>query len=57
MYEDLFFAVKRHLFQCGRNLTTSTMIASKVVEDAKKANMSVEDVKKIKRCVYWLGGK
>lgn len=48
MYEDLFFAVKRHLLQCGRNLTTATMIASKVVEDAKKANMSVEDVRKLR---------
>lgn len=36
MYEDLFFAVKRHLLQCGRNLTTSTMIASKVVDVVKK---------------------
>lgn len=48
MYEDLFFAVKRHLLQCGRNLTTATMIASKVVEDAQKANMSVEDVRKLR---------
>lgn len=48
MYEDLFFAVKRHLLQCGRNLTTATMIASKVVEDAKKANASVEDVRKLR---------
>lgn len=48
MYEDLFFAVKRQLLQCGRNLTTATMIASKVVKDAKKANMSVEDVRKLR---------
>lgn len=25
MYEDLFFAVKKHLLQCGRNLTTNTL--------------------------------
>ena len=48
MYEDLFFAVKKHLLNCGRNLTTATMVASKVVEYAKKANASVEDVKKLR---------
>lgn len=48
MYEDLFFAVKRHLLQCGRDLTTSIKMASKFVEDTKKANMSVEDVRKLR---------
>lgn len=42
--EDLFFAVKKHLLNCGRNLSTSMMIASKVVEDAEKQNASIEDV-------------
>lgn len=29
--QDLFFAVKKHLLSCGRNLSTSMMIAS--IED------------------------
>lgn len=43
--EDLFFAVKKHLLNCGRNLSTSMMIASKVVEDAEKQNASIEDIR------------
>lgn len=43
--EDLFFAVKKHLLKCGRNLSTSMMIASKVVEDAEKQNASIEDIR------------
>ena len=43
--EDLFFAVKKHLLSCGRNLSTSMMIASKVVEDAEKQNASIEDIR------------
>ena len=43
--EDLFFAVKKHLLNCGRNLSTSMMIASKVVEDAEKQNTSIEDIR------------
>lgn len=42
--QDLFFAVKKHLLSCGRNLSTSMMIASKVVEDAEKQNASIEDI-------------
>lgn len=43
--EDLFLAVKKHLLNCGRNLSTSMMIASKVVEDAEKQNASIEDIR------------
>lgn len=43
--QDLFFAVKKHLLNCGRNLSTSMMIASKVVEDAEKQNTSIEDIR------------
>lgn len=43
--EDLFLAVKKHLLNCGRTLSTSMMIATKVVEDAKKQNASIEDIK------------
>lgn len=43
--QDLFFAVKKHLLSCGRNLSTSMMIASKVVEDAEKQNTSIEDIR------------
>lgn len=44
--EDLFFAVKRHLLQCGRNLTTAIMVADKVTNEAKDA--SVEDIIKMR---------
>lgn len=43
--EDLFFAVKKHLLNSGRTLSTSMMIATKVVEDAEKQNASIEDIK------------
>lgn len=43
--EDLFFAVKKHLLNCGRTFSTSMMIATKVVEDAEKQNASIEDIK------------
>lgn len=43
--QDLFLAVKKHLLNCGRNLSTSMMIASKVVEDAEKQNTSIEDIR------------
>lgn len=42
--EDLFFAVKKHLLDRGRNLSTSIMIATKVVEDAEKLNADIEDI-------------
>lgn len=43
--QDLFFAVKKHLLSCGRNLSTSMMIASKCVEDVEKQNASIEDIR------------
>lgn len=44
--EDLFLAVKRHLLNSGRNLTTSIMIAEKVMYEVK--NESVEDIKALR---------
>ena len=44
--EDLFYAVKRHLLQCGRNVSTAMMIADKVVCEAQDA--SVEDIIKMR---------
>lgn len=44
--EDLFLAVKRHLLNSGRNLTTSIMIAEKVMHEAK--DESIEDIKKLR---------
>lgn len=43
--QDLFFAVKKHLLGCGRNLSTSLMVATKVIEDAEKHNLSIEDIR------------
>lgn len=43
--EDLFFAVKKHLLDCGRTLSTSIVIATKVVEDTEKLNMTIEDIR------------
>ena len=43
--QDLFFAVKKHLLVCGRTLSTSLMVARKVVEDAEKHNLSIEDIR------------
>lgn len=34
--QDLFTAVKRHLLLTGRTISTSEMIASKLVKEAKK---------------------
>lgn len=44
--EDLFLAVKRHLLNSGRNLTTSIMVAEKVMHEAK--DESIEDIKKLR---------
>lgn len=46
--EDLFFAVKRHLVNSGRNVSTATMVATKVVNDAEKLGQSIEDIKKMR---------
>nr|DAU50013.1 MAG TPA: FRUCTOSE-LIKE PHOSPHOTRANSFERASE ENZYME IIB COMPONENT, EIIB(fruc), alpha/beta, phosphoryl group [Caudoviricetes sp.] len=43
--QDLFFAVKKHLLSCGRNLSTSLMVATKVIEDVEKHNTSIEDIR------------
>lgn len=44
--EDLFFAVKRHLVNSGRNVSTAMMVADKVVTEAQEA--SIEDIVKLR---------
>lgn len=44
--EDLFLAVKRHLVNSGRNVSTAMMVADKVVTEAQEA--SVEDIIKLR---------
>ena len=42
--QDLFLAVKKHLLGCGRNLSTSMFIATKVVEDVEKNKITIKDI-------------
>lgn len=42
--QDLFLAVKKHLLGCGRNLSTSMFIATKVVEDVEKNKTTIKDI-------------
>ena len=44
--QDLFLAVKRHLLNSGRTLTTSIMIAEKAMNEAK--NESIEDIRALR---------
>lgn len=44
--EDLFLAVRKHLINCGRNVSTAMMVADKVVTEAQEA--SVEDIIKLR---------
>lgn len=53
--EDLFLAVRKHSLNSGRTVGVANMIASKVYDDAVKANLSIEDIKKM-RDVFILGG-
>ena len=46
--EDLFFAVRKHLLDCGRTYSTAEMVSAKVVNDAIKTNASIEDIKKMR---------
>lgn len=46
--QDLFTAVKRHLLLTGRTISTSEMIASKLVKEAEKCNTSIEDIRKVR---------
>lgn len=46
--QDLFMAVKRHLLLTGRTISTSEMIATKLVKEAEKCNASIEDIRKIR---------
>lgn len=46
--QDLFTAVKRHLLLTGRTISTSEMIASKLVKESEKCNTSIEDIRKIR---------
>nr|DAR62699.1 MAG TPA: hypothetical protein [Caudoviricetes sp.] len=42
--QDLFLAVKKHLLGCGRNLSTSIFIATKVVNEAEKNKTTIKDI-------------
>lgn len=46
--QDLFFAVKEHLLSRGRNLSTSLMVATEVIEDVEKHNTSIENIRAIR---------
>lgn len=46
--QDLFMSVKRHLLLTGRTISTSEMIATKLVKEAEKCNASIEDICKIR---------
>lgn len=46
--EDLFFAVRKHLLNCGRNVSTAEFVASKVVNDSEKLGQSIEDIKSMR---------
>lgn len=52
--EDLFMAVRHNLMGKDVQSTIANVVASKVVKGAEC--MDVEDIKKIKRCIYCLGG-
>ena len=44
--EDLFLAVRKHLLNCGRNVSTAELVATKVVNDAEKSK--IEDIRKMR---------
>lgn len=46
--QDLFMAVKRHLLLTDRTISTSEMIATKLVKEAEKCDTSIEDIRKIR---------
>lgn len=46
--EDLFLAARKHLLNCGRTTGVANMVASKVWDDAVKANLSIEDIKSMR---------
>lgn len=46
--EDLFLAVRKHLLNSGRTVGVANMVASKVWDDAVKADLEVEDIKKMR---------
>ena len=46
--EDLFFAVRNHLLNCGRNVSTAEFVASKFVNDSEKLGQSIEDIKSMR---------
>lgn len=48
MYEDLFFAVKHYLLECGRNVSTAEIVATKLVNEAVKRNATEEDIKRLR---------
>ncbi len=46
--EDLFLAVRKHLLNSGRTTAVANMVASKVWDDAVKADLEVEDIRKMR---------
>lgn len=46
--EDLFLAARKHLLNSGRTVGVANMVASKVWDDAAKADLEVEDIKKMR---------
>lgn len=42
--QDLFLAVKKYLLGCGRNLSTSMFVATKVVKEAEKNKTTIKDI-------------
>lgn len=48
LLEDLFFAAKKYLLSCGRNISTSEMVATKLVNEVIKRNTSDKDIKRLR---------
>lgn len=46
LLEDLFFAAKKYLLSCGRNMSTAEMVATKLVNEAIKRDLSDKDIKR-----------
>lgn len=48
LLEDLFLAAKKYLLSCGRNISTSEMVATKLVNEVIKRNTSDKDIKRLR---------
>lgn len=53
--QDLFLAVKKHLLGCGRNLSTSIFIATKLVEEVEENKTTIKDIQTMRN--IFLDGK